>query len=131
MQAYFKGLPLVVTSLVMVVGHWTHCFPVLEQPTGSDMPKCEPLCSVLQHIGAGRIVTWHGAFDGESPKPLQLRSPQDLSPLRRDRPAATETRTRLCTVEGSSYSGKADCLRVSQTYSYLHQHAPDPMNHNL
>ena len=108
---------MVVTSLVMAIGFWSGCNPALEQPTTSDMPKCEPLKSVLAHTGASKHVCWHGSFGGESPKPLQLWSHRDLSQLVRGRPPAGASR--LCTVQGTSYSGDHAALKTSQTYSYL------------
>lgn len=76
------NLQMVVTSLVMAFGHWSGVNPVLEQPISSAMPRAEPLSSVLRSINASKHVVWHGAFSGESPKPLQLWSCQDLSALR-------------------------------------------------
>jgi len=112
---------MVVTSLVMAVGYWSGCNPVLEQPAGSDMPKCEPLRSVLTFVHASKHVCWHGAFGGETPKPLQLWSPRDLSQLQRSRPPLGLGQ-KLCTAKGPSYSGKKSALKKSQSYSNLDQH---------
>ena len=111
------NLMMVVTSLVMAVGYWSGCNPVLEQPSGSVMPRCEPLHSVLTFIGASKHTCWLGAFGGESPKPLQLLSPRDLSQLERGRPPAAAW-TKLCTVKGTVYRGSY-ALKSSQTYPYL------------
>ena len=57
--------------------------PILEQPTSSIMPKCNPLQSTLSFMKATRVVTWHGSFGARSPKPLQLWSSSDMIKSRR------------------------------------------------
>lgn len=109
------NLQMVVTSLMFAVGHWSGVHPVLEQPVSSVMPKCEPLCSVLAMMNARKHIVWHGAFNGESPKPLQLWSSQDLSALQRGRPKVRLAQ--LCVVKGKRYSGNSKALRRSQAYS--------------
>ena len=98
--------------------------PVLEQPSGSVMPKAEPLRSVLAFIGADKVTCWHGAFGGESAKPLQLWSPahEDLKVLRRKKPS---TGLKMLVAEDKSqgvrkYSGVRKMLKDSQAYSFLH-----------
>ena len=103
----------------MAVGHWSGCHPVLEQPSGSDMPKCEPLKSVLACVGAIKHVCWLGSFGGESPKPLQIWSSKDLSQLQRGRPKASHLH-KLCTSKGKSYTGRHSALKLSQAYPQLH-----------
>ena len=90
--------------------------PVLEQPVTSAMPKCEPLKSVLQCIGAQKHTTWLGAFGGESPKPLQLWCARGLSALQRPKPSGLES---LCDTneQTGSYSGRRKALKISQTYT--------------
>ena len=110
------NLQMVVTSLVMAIAYWSGANPVLEQPTSSVMPKREPLCSVLASMKAKKHTVWHGAFNGESPKPLQLWSAQNLTTLQRGRPKMSLTK--LCVTKGNRYSGKKDALRASQTYSH-------------
>ena len=110
------NLQMVVTSLMMAIGHWSGAHPVLEQPISSVMPKCEPLCSVLKMMNAKKHIVWHGAFNGESPKPLQLWSPQDLSALQLGRPKVRLSK--LCTTKGRRYSGKKRALQRSQAYSH-------------
>lgn len=106
---------MVVTSLMMAVAYWSGAHPVLEQPITSVMPKCEPLCSVLASMNAKKYVVWHGAFGGESPKPLQLWSSQSLSVLQRGRPKAQLAK--LCIAKGRRYTGQKKALQRSQAYS--------------
>lgn len=110
------NLQMVVTSLLMAVVFWSGANPVLEQPMSSVMPKCEPLCSVLASISANKHTVWHGAYGGESPKPLQLWSPKDLSALQRGRPM--DRLLTLCVSRGKRYSGKKKALQRSQAYSH-------------
>ena len=86
------------------------------------MPKAEPLKSTLSGIGARRVVIWHGAYSGKTPKPLQLWSPRDLSALVRPRPKnlvdplVKEGTKRM--KDGSharTYSGTRE-LKASQAY---------------
>ena len=110
------NLQMVVTSLVMAIGHWSGVNPVLEAPTTSAMPRAEPLCSVLQFINASKHVVWLGAFSGESPKPLQIWSRQDLSALQHGRPSSHRF-SKLCNTKGKSYSGNRKALHRSQAYT--------------
>ena len=109
------NLQMVVTSLLMAVVFWSGANPVLEQPISSVMPKCEPLASVLASISAKKHTVWHGAYGGESPKPLQLWSPKDLSMLQRGRPKIRLST--LCSHRGKRYSGRKKALQKSQAYS--------------
>ena len=72
--------------MAMLFAHLCGCSPVLEQPTSSVLPKLEPLKNVLEFIGSKKVVVWHGAYGGESHKPLQLWSPRDLSSLVKPKP---------------------------------------------
>lgn len=110
------NLQMVVTSLMMAVAFWSGANPVLEQPMSSVMPKCEPLASVLASINANKHTVWHGAYGGESPKPLQLWSPKDLSVLQRGRPG--DRLLTLCVHRGKRYSGNKEALQRSQAYSH-------------
>ena len=108
----------------MFVAFFSQLVPVLEQPSGSVMPKAEPLRSVLAYIGARKVTCWHGAFGGESAKPLQLWSPahEDLKVLWRKKPT-TGMRTLVSTDKSKGvrrYSGVHRMLKGSQAYSSLH-----------
>jgi hypothetical protein len=113
---------MVVTSLMIAVGYWSDCTPVLEQPSGSAMPKCEPLCSVLRCIGSRKYNSWLGTFGGASPKPLQLWCHRDLSALQRGRPLAgslNQLVSEVTTRKGRTYNGKKKALKSSQAYPQL------------
>ena len=110
------NVQMVATSLVMAIGHWSGVNPVLEQPITSAMPRAEPLCSVLKFMQASKHVVWHGAFLGESLKPLQIWSRQDLSALQRGRPSSHRFK-KLCKQKGKSYSGNRSALIRSQSYT--------------
>ena len=113
----------VVTALTMMFSYFCGCSPVLEQPTGSCMPKTEPLHTVLPGIGAKKWVIWHGAWGGTSPKPLQLWSARDLKALVRPRPKkmVSDSLVRKGQKRMSDNSTKATytgtkALKQSQTY---------------
>ena len=109
---------MVVTSLVYTVSRLCGNVPVLEQPTTSVMPKCQPLSSALLFFDSKKIVTWHGAFGGESAKALQLWSPSDaIRSLRRKRPPKTNQMARLVTKKDGKYTGVKAIMSRSQTYS--------------
>ena len=114
--------PMVVTSLTMTIAHFCGCSPLLEQPTGSSMPKAEPLKSVLCGIGAKKTVIWHGAYSGQTPKPLQIWSPRDLYALVKPRPnnlvanlVINGTKRMNDGSEVKTYTG-AKNMKASQTY---------------
>ena len=92
---------------------------MLEQPTTSVMPRCEPLRSTLAYIKATKLIVWHGAYDGESPKPLQCWSAKDLDCLWRPRPKMSRKLqlVRQTGVGDKGYTGCHKALRKSQTYS--------------
>ena len=113
---------MVVTALTMTIAHFCGCSPALEQPTGSSMPKAEPLKSVLCGIGAKKTIIWHGAYSGKSPKPLQIWSPRDICVLAKPRPkhlvadlVTTGTKRMSDGSELKTYTG-AKNLKASQTY---------------
>ena len=113
---------MVVSALAMLFAHLCGCSPVLEQPTSSVLPKLEPLKNVLEFIGSKKVVVWHGAYGGESHKPLQLWSPRDLSSLVKPKPKnlvsdLVEYGFKVCSNgdKKKSYSG-TQALKSSQTY---------------
>ena len=89
---------------------------MLEQPITSAMLRAEPLSSVLRSINGSKHVVWHGAFSGESPKPLQIWSCQDLSAMQRGSPFARRFK-KLVQTKGKSYTGIRKALKGSQTYT--------------
>ena len=122
---------MVVTALTMAFAFVCGCSPVLEQPSGSFMPKAQPLKSVLQAIYASKTLVYHGAYSHTTQKPLQLWSPADLQSLWRPRPP--KMLSDLVTVrvktnrDGSvrldargrpmrSWTGNKPKMRASQTY---------------
>ena len=122
---------MVVTALTMLISYLCGCNPVLEQPMGSVMPLEEPLKSVLACIGASKFSVYHGAYSGESWKPLQLWSTADLQPLWRPRPPPRSsdlvTTAPKLNKDGSvqlddrgrpimSWTGNKPKMQASQTY---------------
>jgi len=114
---------MVVTSLVIALSHFCGASPVLEQPTTSCMPKLEPMVSTLASIGATKNVIWHGAYGGESPKPLQIWTARDISSLKRPkplRPGSSLVRNKETVVDGikiKTFTGRVKALKRSQAYS--------------
>jgi len=107
----------------MLFAHLCGCNDFLEQPSGSVMPKLQPLKGVLQCIKAKKRTIWHGAYDGTNPKPLQIWSPNDLSALVRPRPKHLVsklirygTKRTASGEKKKTYSGEKTHLKRSQTY---------------
>ena len=116
---------MVTTALMMALCYWQGNDPILEQPGGSTMPKCPPMRNVLAHTQATKLVTWHGAFGGSSPKPLQLWSPdRRIAYLRRSRcdVTAEERLAETHGEHGEKFTGSG-IMRESQTYSREFGHA--------
>ena len=115
---------MVVTSLVIALGHFCGTSPVLEQPTTSCMPKLEPMRSTLASIGATKNVIWHGAYGGESSKPLQIWTARDISSLKRPKPLRSRSslvhskETVVGGVTRRTFTGRAKALKRSQAYSH-------------
>lgn len=61
-----------VTAFGMFMSMICGCYPVLEQPLTSVMVLLPSLKSVLSHFNFQKKVVWMGAFQGPSPKPLQI-----------------------------------------------------------
>ena len=111
------NLQMEVTSLMMYLSWLFGNNPLLEQPLNSVMPLCQPLKPTLSYIKAVKTVTWHQAFGGDSPKPLQLLTPNaSLAALRRRKPL-TSNNTQLAQKNGTKYSGNKKALKASQAYS--------------
>jgi len=98
------------------------CSPCLEQPTTSSMPKLQPLRAVLEAIGSGKAIIWHGAYSGKAPKPLQVWSTRDLKALVKLKPhnlvsdlveKGTKRTSTGCIKK--TYTG-TKALKASQTY---------------
>ena len=109
------------SALIYFLAWLTRCAPVLEQPVQSMMPKTNIFAAVLTFTNAIRTQTWHGAFGGESCKPLQLWhvDPQ-YAGLRRGKPKETKTTLARQTVTKSGrkgYSGKRQEMKESQAYT--------------
>ena len=112
---------MVASALIYFLAWLTNCAPVLEQPTQSVLPKAKPFATVLAYTQAWRTVTWHGAFNGESSKPLQLWhvDPQ-YARMKRNKPAESRTTLTTYTVSRSGrkgFTGKSKELKASQAYT--------------
>ena len=106
-----------ITALMMVVAFWCRIAPILEQPTSSVMPKCNPLQSTLSFMKATRVVTWHGSFGARSPKPLQLWSSSDMiKSMRRARPPNAGQWHSLVIIKAGKIQG-AKNLKASEAYT--------------
>ena len=112
------NLQMEITALIVFVSFLSGNVPVLEQPTNSTMPLCDPLKCVLEHIRAHRYVTWLGAFsDTASPKPVALMSPSKcFAMLRRKKPPTFKSRCRLVKQSGTRYCGVKQVMKESQVY---------------
>ena len=109
-----------VSSLIWFLAWLGQCQPFLEQPLSSVLPKLRPLTTVLQFTSAIRSTTWHGAFGGESAKPLQMwHIDERYGRLMRPRPRNLKAlTTRAVRPDGRvAYSGKSKLMKASQTYT--------------
>ena len=107
-----------VMSLAMFVALLTDVFCILEQPCNSVMPKVGSLKRVLEYFGMEKLQTWHGAFGGPSPKPLQLWHAKglNLQSLRRDKPSHLSSDL-VSHGDGGSYTGIKPNLVQSAHYT--------------
>ena len=58
----------------MLVAKLVLCEEGLEQPDSSVLPKTPPMNAVLMFCESQKTLTYHGAFGGDTVKPLQLWS---------------------------------------------------------
>jgi hypothetical protein len=112
-----------ITSLIWFLSWLQDGHPALEQPANSVLPKAEPLASVLSFTCANKTMTWLGAFNGSSPKPLQIwHIAEEYGELRRPRPDSNGTPDRLYSVDvgpggQKRFSGRKDLMKESQAYT--------------
>ena len=69
-----------VTAMMMFFSFLLDCIPVLEQPTGSVLPKLPSLRNVLWFFDFKKTVTYMGSFAGPTSKPLQIWHPSSGAP---------------------------------------------------
>lgn len=61
-----------VTAITIFFSFLLGCIPVLEQPTGSVLPKLPSLRNVFAYFDFTKTVTYMGSFAGPTMKPLQI-----------------------------------------------------------
>ena len=111
------NLQMEISSLLILLSHLVSNIFVLEQPLGSVMPLAQPMKCTLAFTGADKHVTWHGAFGGASPKPLQLWSTNPgFKAMQRKKP--TKKNGKLTKQTGKSFTGNKAALKQSQVYSH-------------
>ena len=64
-----------VTAMMIFFSFLLGCIPVLEQPTGSVLPKLPSLRNVFFFFQFEKTVTYMGSFNGPTMKPLQIWHP--------------------------------------------------------
>lgn len=112
-----------IASLIFLVATLIGCCPVIEQPISSVLPKLKPLATVLAFTKSMRTVTWMGAFQGNSPKPLQLlHTAKEYKALARKSPASMFPKDVLVTNLGTDKTGRrkfrgGKALKESQAYT--------------
>ena len=111
------NLQMLVTSLAFALSCLCKNHVVLEQPVTSCMPLCQPLAMLIKHFKCQRVITWHGAFDKESPKCLQsITTLGDIKRARRARPKDCKKKIYKKTKNGK-FNGIKKQLSGSQVYS--------------
>jgi hypothetical protein len=78
---------------------------------------------VLSFACANKTMTWLGAFNGSSPKPLQIwHNAEEYGELRRPRPDSNGSLDKLYSVDvgpggQKRFSGRKDLMKESQAYT--------------
>jgi len=112
-----------ITSLIYLMASCLGCCPVIEQPISSVLAKLRPLATVLSFTKSVRTVTYMGAFNGNSPKPLQLlHTAIEYKALARKSPAAHFPKGVLVDDLGQDQQGRrkfrgGEALKPSQAYA--------------
>jgi hypothetical protein len=104
-----------VTSLQIFFSRLVKAEAILEQPSGSCLPKLQPLASVLAFLETIKTTTWLGSFGADHPKPLQLWHTNNIfKQLKRPKPQSCTTR--LCTRINGKFRGRGNEMKQSQIY---------------
>ena len=110
-----------VSALLFLVSAIIGNVPALEQPMNSCMPQMTVMNCVLTFYRSYRIVTYHGAFGGETCKPLQILSPSSkIMSLTRSKPYIDndDDNSALVTRDDSgAFTGRKHQLCQSQAYT--------------
>lgn len=110
-----------ISSLMFLLAYLCGLWPVVEQPLSSVLPDCPAMRTVIQFTSARKCVTYLGAFEGPSQKPLQLWSPwHRIQMLHRPKPmdlVAVEPLVRRHGDSGERFTGNKDLLRESEAYT--------------
>ena len=117
-------------SLLARTAYACRVYFIFEQPQSSLLYKYRPVQETLSHCGAVTCHVWMGAFDGETPKPLVLKSTAPwlgsvfqivCSELHKAMPRKART-VHLCksqlTANGTKrFTGVKNALRSSAAYT--------------
>ena len=114
-----------VTAMMIFFSFLLGCIPVLEQPTGSVLPKLPSLRNVFCFFQFEKTVTYMGSFNGPTMKPLQIWHPSTqpgncFTLLARPRPHGLGNNLASSgeSWDGShSYTGKKQLLSESEHYT--------------
>ena len=101
------------------------CIPVLEQPTGSVLPKLPSLRRVLWFFDFKKTVTYVGSYAGPTCKPLQIWHPSSgpgslFEAIARPRPDGLDNLASSGqSSDGSrdTYTGNKEMLAESEHYT--------------
>ena len=113
-----------VTAMMMFFSFLLDCIPVLEQPTGSVLPKLPSLRNVLWFFDFKKTVTYMGSFAGPTSKPLQIWHPSSgpgslFTAIARPRPDGLDNLASSGqSWDGShTYTGNKEMLIESEHYT--------------
>ncbi|CAL1136356.1 unnamed protein product [Cladocopium goreaui] len=113
-----------VTAMMMFFSFLLDCIPVLEQPTGSVLPKLPSLRNVLWFFDFKKTVTYMGSFAGPTSKPLQIWHPSSgpgslFAAIARPRPDGLDNLASSGqSWDGShTYTGNKEMLIESEHYT--------------
>ena len=107
-----------VTALMLLISTFITCFPVLEQPASSCLPRLSSVCNVLCFCGFVQTTTYLGAFNGPTVKQLQLwHLPGTFESLARPKPDPCLFSSTLVDRSETGYTGKKDELALSERYT--------------
>ena len=107
-----------ISALIVFLAKLMECVAALEQPLNSCAPLCRPLKGVLAFTAARMVTTYHGAYGGETVKPLQVWTlAEAFDSLRRPKPSQSRESALATRDYGGGFTGIGPRLKASQAYT--------------
>lgn len=115
-----KLLPTICIASYMA--WFSDCVFVIEQPMSSVMNFHADFKSMMDYTGGDKHTVWHGAYGGNTMKPLKLMGTAPwLDRLRRPRPVMPQVVALAVTVGGKTTISKAKRSETSRSEHYCRE----------